>query len=69
MAKEAKDSFMVDLNTECRIDEESEGKPGIDQIEAFINKVKTEITKGDIPETIGQDLINKATSLIGMIKT
>jgi hypothetical protein len=60
---------MVDRKTGCRIDEAGKGKPGIDQIEAFIEKVRTEITKGEIPVTIGQDLINKATNLIYMLKT
>ncbi len=60
---------MVDLNTGYRMDEESKGKPGIDQIEAFINKVRTEITKGEIPVTTGQDLINKAIHLISLLKT
>lgn len=68
MEKKAKDSFIVDLDSGCRIDEGGKGKPGIDQIEAFINKVKTEITKGEIPVTAGQDLINKATHLIQLLK-
>lgn len=68
MVREAKNSFMVDWNSGCRIDEEGQGMPGIDQIEAFIDKVRTEITKGDIPETTGRDLINKATNLIYLLK-
>ncbi len=57
------------LNRELRIDEEEKGQPGIDRIEAFIDKVRTEITKGEIPLTIGQDLINKASNLIYLLKT
>ncbi|MBI4767882.1 MAG: hypothetical protein HY787_25365 [Deltaproteobacteria bacterium] len=60
---------MTDLNTGGRIDEEGKAKPGIDQIEAFIDKVRTEITKGEIPVTIGQDLIKKASNLIYLLKT
>ena len=50
------------------MDEEGKGHPAIDQIEAFINKVKTEITNGEIPQTVGENLINKAASLITLIK-
>jgi hypothetical protein len=68
MVKAAKNSLMVDRNTGCRINEEGQGIPGIDQIEAFINKVRTEISKGEIPVTTGQDLIDKATNLIYLLK-
>jgi hypothetical protein len=68
MVKKAKNSFLIDMNSGCRADETGMGKPGIDQIEAFINKVRTEVTKGEIPVTAGQDLINKATRLIYLLK-
>lgn len=60
---------MADLNIRNRfVEVEGKGHPGIDQIEGFINKVKTEITNGEIPQTIGENLINKATSLLTLIK-
>jgi hypothetical protein len=59
---------MADVNIVDRYLEEEKIIPAIDQIEAYINKVKIEITKGVIPETTGQNLINKATNLITLIK-
>ena len=68
MAKKKKNPFVVDLNSGDRTDGEVKGKPGIDQIEAYINKVRFEITQGEIPVKAGQDLINKATHLIQWLK-
>lgn len=60
---------MADVNSVGRYLEEEKNIPAVDQIEAYINKVKMEITNGDIPETTGQTLINKATNLKTMIKS
>jgi hypothetical protein len=69
MAKEAVNSDMADLNQGVRFaKKEDKENPAIDQIEAFIEKVKAEITKGEIPETVGQNLINKANHLKYMVK-
>jgi hypothetical protein len=59
---------MTDLNSVGGVVDEGKDKPAINQLEAYINKVKTEITKGDLPETTGQHLIQEATNLINMIR-
>jgi hypothetical protein len=43
--------------------------PAIIQLETFIDKVKTDILKGDIPEPEGKHLINEATNLLNLVKT
>jgi hypothetical protein len=69
LGKKVKKSRMSDLNSPGRFaEDEGKDKPALDQIEAFINKVRSEMSSGGISETAGQNLIHKASSLLEMIK-
>lgn len=60
---------MDDRNTKTRLGgkEDIYNRP-IDQIEVFIKKVRAEIARGEIPKTVGQNLISKATNLKYMVR-
>ncbi len=60
---------MTDLKKVCRLVEEDKVMPAIIHLETFIDKVKTDILKGDIPESEGKHLINEATNLLNLVKT
>lgn len=60
---------MPDRNTSIRFAVKEENyHPPIDQIEAFIKKVRAEIAKGDLPKTVGENLISRANNLKYMVK-
>lgn len=69
LAKSVENSYMANLKKVCRFVEEGKITPAINQLQAFINKVRTDITKGNISEVTGNNLINIATNLINLIKS
>jgi hypothetical protein len=60
---------MANMKNGGRVTEERNITPALTELEAFINKVRTDITNGEITETAGNNLINKATNLLNMIKS
>ncbi len=69
LPKSVENSYMANLKKVCRFVEEGKIAPAINQLQAFINKVRTDITKGNISEVTGNNLINMATNLINLIKS
>ncbi len=69
MPKSVENSYMANLKKVCRFVEEGKITPAINQLNAFINKVRTDITKGNINQTAGNNLIDMATNLINIIKS
>jgi hypothetical protein len=68
LSKSVENSYMANLKKVCRFVEEGKITPAINQLNAFINKVRTDITKGNINQTGGNNLIDMATNLMGIIK-
>jgi hypothetical protein len=69
LSRSVENSYMANLKKVCRFVEEGKTTPAINQLEAFINKVRTDITKGNISEVAGNNLINMAINLINIIKS
>ncbi len=69
LPKSVENSYMANLKKVCRFVEEGKITPAINQLEAFINKVRTDITKGNINQIVGNNLIDMATNLINAIKS
>ena len=69
LPKSVENSYMANLKKVCKFVEEGKTTPAINQLEAFINKVRIDISKGNINQTVGSNLIDMATSLIDIIKS
>ncbi|NWG04500.1 MAG: putative Ig domain-containing protein [Syntrophaceae bacterium] len=69
LPKSVENSYMANLKKVCKFVEEGQTTPAINQLEAFINKVRTDITKGNISEVAGNNLINMATQLISILRS
>ncbi len=67
LPKSVENSYMANLKKVCRFVEEGKITPAINQLNAFINKVRTDITNGNITGVAGNNLINMATNLINTI--
>jgi hypothetical protein len=65
--KEVEKSSMANIKNVGRFAEESNISPVLLELEAFINKVRNDIIKGEITEEKGNNLINKATNFLNMI--
>ena len=59
---------MANMKNVSRFAEERNITPALIELEAFINKVRTDFTNGEITEVAGNNLINKATNLLNMIR-
>ncbi len=59
---------MANLKKLCAFVEEGQTTSAINRLGAFINKVKTDIAKGNISQEAG-NLIDMATNLINTIKS
>jgi len=59
---------MGNLKKLCTFVEKGQTTSAINQLDAFINKVKTDIATGNISQEAG-NLIDMATSLINAIKS
>jgi MBG domain/Putative Ig domain/Bacterial Ig domain len=69
LIKSVENSYMANLKKVSGFVEEGKITPAINQLEAFINKVRTDIVKGHLNAAAGNNLINLATNLINTIKS
>jgi hypothetical protein len=67
LPKSVENSYMANLKKVCRFVEEGKVEPAVNQVEAFVGKVRTHIQGGKIGEAEGNNLISMATYLIDVI--
>ena len=69
LPKEVENAYTANLKKVGKFILESKITPAINQLEAFINKTRADITKGNINAADGENLIAMATQLIAMLRS
>ena len=68
LPKEVENAYVANLKKVGKFIQEGKITPAINQLEAFINKIRADIAKGNINAADGENLMVMATQLIAMLR-
>ena len=69
LPKEVENSYLADIKKVFKFIQDGKITAAINQLQAFIKKVQTDVEHGIIGRTAGNNLINMATHLINMLNS